>query len=273
MKKWESHKLELSRYRYSNAKGKIIPLHHAFRTVQFNTDTILISLLLTILFSIVTWLLVPGIVTFWEYVYRISTSIFFHGNKSGYQDISILGIIVPIPHTNIEAELPKERDVWVNIIVCTVIFLISFVLPGRIAPITYLIRAALIIQASASIYFFINPDHFPYHLSNYAVDCQALCLLLMIFIPLILGFIYYIFDFSFLKKFLLTAMILLYFTITVPLQYILHSYIIYHFTYLFLPVLYFLFAILLDILMFICLYSYGMSWSRLERESKLGRYA
>ena len=44
------------------------------------------------------------------------------------------------------------------------------------------------------------------------------------------------------------------------MQYILHAYALHHLTLLFLPLLYLVFGTFLDVMMFIALYSWGMSW-------------
>ena len=78
-------------------------------------------------------------------------------------------------------------------------------------------------------------------------------------IPLILGFTYYLFDFSFFKKLTLTAMSMGYLIVFFPFQYMLHVFMLQR-SILFMPVLYFAFGPFLDVLVFVSLYSWGMSW-------------
>jgi hypothetical protein len=45
----------------------------------------------------------------------------------------------------------------------------------------------------------------------------------------------------------------------IPLQYLLHAWLL-HCSILFMPVLYFVCGPFLDVLIFVCFYSWGMSW-------------
>jgi hypothetical protein len=78
-------------------------------------------------------------------------------------------------------------------------------------------------------------------------------------VPWMLGFTYYIFDFKFLQKLALTLLTMSYLTVFIPFQYMLHVYILQK-SILFMPLLYFAFGPFLDVLVFVCLYSWGMSW-------------
>ncbi|MEI7669952.1 MAG: hypothetical protein WCJ33_07710, partial [Pseudomonadota bacterium] len=87
----------------------------------------------------------------------------------------------------------------------------------------------------------------------------ALGIYLLFIIPIIMALIYYIFEFSLLKKIVITALMLVYFILFLPFQYMLHAVIINAFTLIFLPVLYLNFGLMVDILMFIGWYSFAMS--------------
>ncbi|MBV9609750.1 MAG: hypothetical protein JO187_09350, partial [Acidobacteria bacterium] len=77
---------------------------------------------------------------------------------------------------------------------------------------------------------------------------------------LILGFTYYVFEFSFLQKLALTLMTIVHLALFVPLQYALHVYLL-HQSILYMSVLYFAFGPFLDVLVFISFYAWGMSWT------------
>src|SRR5947209_14218038 len=78
-------------------------------------------------------------------------------------------------------------------------------------------------------------------------------------IPLILGFTYFLFDFSLLKKLMLSLISMGYLTLFLPFQYMLQVYILRK-SILYMPLLYFAFGPFLDVLIFVSLYSWGMSW-------------
>ena len=78
-------------------------------------------------------------------------------------------------------------------------------------------------------------------------------------VPVLLGFIYYIFDFSLSRRVGLTLIILVHLYILIPLQFMVHAYLMYHGSLLFMPLLFLVFGLPLDVLVFIAFYSWGMS--------------
>ena len=183
-----------------------------------------------------------------------------YGGHAGSHSLRILGRVINLPYPMLEAEVPSFGAVYWNLLICIVLFLASFLMPQRITPVTYLVRATLLIQASASIDRMVSPGDFPYTLLLYLTDALALSIYLVFLLPVILGFVYYIFDFGLWRKVLLTVIMLAYFFVAIPCQYMLHAMIIHAWTLLFLPLMYLLFGTLLNVLMFVSIYAVGMSW-------------
>ena len=78
-------------------------------------------------------------------------------------------------------------------------------------------------------------------------------------VPAVLGLTFYMFDFPAWKKLALTLLIMGHLVLFIPLQYLLHAWLL-HCSILFMPVLYFVCGPFLDVLIFVCFYSWGMSW-------------
>jgi len=85
-------------------------------------------------------------------------------------------------------------------------------------------------------------------------------LFLLAFIPLVMGLTYYLFDFSLGRKIFLTLIMIGHLLIMVPLQYLLHAWIMYHFSLLFMPLLFFIAGLPLNVMVFIALFGWGFSW-------------
>ena len=245
--------------RYGNAKGSIIPMHHAFKTLHLGSVSRMSAVVLPVFFSAFLWLFLPSIMNLWDHIFFFWMQNIY-GSGVGYAPVNILGQDLSIPYPLLDADAPSEIFVHRNLAVCIVAFFITLLISKRLAPFTYFTRAILLIQASASIDRMVSADFFPYTLKGYIVDAMIECTYMLFLIPILLGAVYYIFDFAPWKKILLTLMILGYFFITIPCQYMLHAYIIHEGTLLFLPLMYMMFGTLIDVLMFISLYSFGMSW-------------
>jgi len=127
------------------------------------------------------------------------------------------------------------------------------------APWVYLLRALVLIQGSALVYFSFASARFPHDIPTYTMGMLSFGIILIGMIPIVLGFTYYLFDFALWKKLAITVLAMAHLTVFFPLQYILHVYIL-HRSILFMPLLYFAFGPFLDVLIFICFYSWAMSW-------------
>ncbi|MDX2073877.1 MAG: hypothetical protein SFX19_05880 [Alphaproteobacteria bacterium] len=258
MKK-EALSTRLASLRYSNSKGKTIPMHHAFLTVKMRESARITSIVMPGFFVLALWYFLPMIAERWSEVIAFWTQKIY-GAPIGYVTKNILGQTINLPYPMIEAQLPSSELVHWSFTACVIAFVLSFLGTPRVAPLIYMFRAALAIQASASIDRMVSPDFFPYNMQFYITDALLLSIYLMFILPVILGFVYYIFDFGLLRKISLTVVMIGYFIIMIPCQYMAHAYIIEQCTFLFLPLLFLLFGTLPDILMFVSIYSLGMSW-------------
>lgn len=250
----------LSRLRYNNTSGKVIPLHHAFKTIYSDSSAVATTVLMAVFFLIGLWFFLPLIVAHWGHVMAFWMDKIY-GGKILFEDKNIMGQEMRIPYPDAEVFLPSETAVWINVIVCTIALIASFFFPRRLAPVFYFIRAMLVIQISASVDRFINPEYFPYTMREYMVDAISLSAYLILTIPLVLAFIYYIFDFGLWRKCALTLLAVSFYLFFIPCQYMLHTLIIKEGSVLFMPITYMFFGTLLDVLMFVAIYSFGMSWN------------
>ena len=89
---------------------------------------------------------------------------------------------------------------------------------------------------------------------------QVAALAAIAIIPLMLGLTYYVIDARFRQKLGLTLAAMGHLIVFVPLQYMLQSYIIAHGSLLLMPLCFALFALLPEVMIFIALYGWGMSW-------------
>jgi hypothetical protein len=86
---------------------------------------------------------------------------------------------------------------------------------------------------------------------------------LIAIVPGLFGVTYFIFNFGLLKKAFLTLITMCHLTLFLPLQILLHGLVL-QISVMFMPLLYIVFAVSLDILIIIAFYSWGMSWNFIE---------
>jgi len=250
--------------RHIGAKGTIIHMHRALRKLELTPSIILTMILLPILCDGILWINLPAITGLWASIFDYwITNLNLDGDVS-YATIKLLRHKILMPYPDLIAITPQHVTIWLNLIIVLLLFALSELLPKRWLPFNYLLKAGLIIQLSASLYFFLSPNHAPHDLGSYLVGVMTFGMYLMFFIPIFLTLVYYIFDISFWRKCIVTFLTLGYFLIALPFQYMLHAYIISEYSMIFMPVLYVLFGVLLDTLMFVCWYSWAMSWNGKE---------
>ena len=167
---------------------------------------------------------------------------------------------VGVPHLELAASLPGLVLWGVTATVCLLLFGASFAIPERATPWMYALRAVLLVQASALVYFLFWAEHWPYDLAGYLQTMMATGLAIASVTPLVLGFIWHVRDVGWAKKLALVGVMQAYSVVLVPLQYAVQGLVLEHATMLFLPALYILFGIPLHILTLVALYAWGMSW-------------
>ncbi len=135
---------------------------------------------------------------------------------------------------------------------------------GRMTPYGYLLRAAAFVQLVAQAFFWFIPEKFPYSLSGYFEVMMIAGFFVLPLVPVMLGFIYYIFDHTLLRRIGLTLMVLTHLYLFIPMQFTAHAVVMYHGSELWMPLLFLVFGLPLNVLLFIVFYSWGMSWEGTE---------
>ncbi len=115
-------------------------------------------------------------------------------------------------------------------------------------------------HASALFYFALWPAGFPHAPDAYMEALVNSGIGLVTVVPLLLAVTYYIFDFGLWKKALLTVLTMSYLVLFLPFQFVLQALVL-QTTLLFMPVLYIVFGMPVDVLLIIAFYSWGMTWS------------
>jgi hypothetical protein len=246
--------------RHRGWRGGLITPHRAFANLHFGARDLAVSVI-----SVATitagWLLALRFVgEFWFVIFR-----FWH------HALGLEGSVARAPqhwgpiHFNIptvvllSAGPPDVYSWWITAAITFLVLWISFGIPEEHLPWVYLPRFLVIVHGTAVLYFAYEAAKFPHDLPSDTVGMLYFGTIFVSLLPLILGFSYFLFDFKLTQKVGLTLGIMAYLVIFLPFQYMLHAWII-HKSVLFMPVLYFVFGPFLDVLIFVSLYSWGMSW-------------
>lgn len=168
------------------------------------------------------------------------------------------GLVWPVPYLALPGALPSGGLLSGNAVVTVAAFAATFFIPRHLVPVIYYLRALLLIHATAIAYFFLFPGAFPYALDEYLHGMTSTSLFVITLVPAVLGFTFYVFDLPWRRRVGVTLAILGHLTLFVPLKYAMQGYLLYHGSLLYMPLFYLLFGVILDVLLFIALYGWGM---------------
>lgn len=247
-----------------SATGRRIAIHRSIHHLPFPRQRFAVLLLLPAIFNAATWWAGDHISTGWHALFE-----FWTGKLELPATVTLsshtLGISNP-PTLNLPSILPDPSTWWIVLILTVISLPLGHRLPERFLPLRYFIYFVAFIQTTALAFFATRPHAFPYSAQGYIETSLATGIAFIFVIPWIHALVYYIFDFSLLRKTWLTLLSLAFIAIALPFQTMVHAWLLTKFSLLLAPLLYFVFSILPLILACIGLYGWAMSWRRDERE-------
>ncbi len=234
--------------------------HRSMHRLTLSPAKITVMLLLPMAFNAATWWLRKIIGAGWATIFE------FWITKLGMTGVVTLKAIGPawldlaLPYMELPSSAPTAATWWITLIITITALLLARFTPDKLLPLRYFVYIVAFIQFTALIFFATIPNAFPYTVSGHIENSLITGTGLIFIIPWVHALIYYIFDFSLLQRFLLTLLTLAFIIIALPFQFMVHTYLLIKFSLLFLPLLHFIFGILLLILACIALYGWAMSW-------------
>lgn len=265
MRQLQALQRKIEDMRFRGFGGAAIQMHRSMYQVKLKRSNLLGSLALPLVFTLALLCLLSPILALWHHVFAFWIPRIAPGGSVAVRQLDLGAYWIDLPYPLLPAGLPDAQLWWVTLAGTVLGFLATALVPrDRYLPLRYILRACLLVQASALLYFHFFPHDFPYDSPRYLSDALSMALIFLFMLPWGLGLTYYVFAFSLWRKVGLTACTLAYFALAFPMQYLLHAYVLHHMTLLFLPLLYLVFGIFLDVMMFVALYSWGMSWRRAD---------
>jgi hypothetical protein len=241
-------------------RGGVIPMHRALAHFRLGPMNLVTAIFFFVFFTSIWLLFLPRTCQFWNRVLALGIRVLpLHAELGLAQHHLTAFIGFDIPYLRMEPVLPGPQIWWVTSTITVALLAASFVLPNKLIPVIYLLRGILLVPATALIYFALLPARFPHTPDIYMEGLVTAGIALISTVPLLFGLTYYIFDFGLLKKAFLTAITMVHLALFLPLQVLLQALFLQK-TVLFMPVLYIIFGMPINILIIIAFYSWGMTW-------------
>ena len=235
-------------------------MHRALTRFVLAPLDLITASLLVLLFSI-TWIIsLPWLCRMWGYVLENGMEVLALHTELGLTEHHITPYIrFVIPFPKMEGIAPDALTWWSTAGAVCLLYAASYFFPKKLTPVTYLLRAVLFIQVTAQLYFLLIPARFPHTPDSYMEGLVSYRIALISAVPALFGLTYYIFKFSLLKKLALTALTMSYLSLFLPVQVLVQAMVLEK-SVLFMPILYIVFGLPVDILIILAFYSWGMSW-------------
>lgn len=205
--------------------------------------------------------LLPWLARFWTLGFERGRSFLRLQVLLGEQSLLLPGgLQLALPDLSAVTPIPDERTLMIAALASLGVLVLSFVLPHRFTPLRYFLRLLVVIQATAIGFFWWSPEPFPYRITDHVFILLTAGLVVMGLVPLLLGLTLHVFDLALWRKLLLTALILGHLAVFVPLNVLVHVWLLLHASAVVMPVLFLIFGLLLNVFVFVAFYGWALSW-------------
>ena len=247
--------------RHTGHRGGLIEPHRSMLVLPTRRGQALNSVLLVLAFVVA-----------WGLVANATTSVW--GSLSGFccevlglpvtittatHDLP-LGMHLSVPRLETAAGAPDRGLWWIGMIFTVAVAAISFALPRRWLPLLYFLRLTALVQAGAQLNFAVFPGAFPYDTAGYTEVLFLAMVALIGLVPVIFGMAFFPLDFDRRQQIAIVALTMLYLAVLVPLQFTAHVALIHFGSLLWMPMLFWMAGLSLDVGIVIALYAWAVSW-------------
>jgi hypothetical protein len=252
--------------RFRGNHGTIINPHRAIATLPLRGADLIVAIVLGLGGATVFLFALDFIGRAWTWTFRLlATPLGFAGVSTRAFRIGPV-VAFQLPYFDAVAHVPTRAQWWIGLIVTVIVLLVSFLFRRAFLPLGYALRLAVVVQTTALLFFWHEPWPFPYDLPSYITTMEVAGLTAIGLVPIVLALTFYVIDARVRQKVGLTLAIAGHLVVFVPLQYAFQSYAIARASLLVMPLCFALFALLPEVMIFIALYGWGMSWpSRRQR--------
>ena len=247
--------------RFRGHRGGVIAPHRSMVGMRWSAWRLLSSLVLALGGLAGVLAALPRLGLAWQQLFLRVRDLLGLAAPIGDQTLLLPGgLRFTLPVVAAITPLPDARALWIAGIAALAVLLLSFLLPQRFLPLRYFLRLLVLLQGTAILFFAASRDPFPYRLEDHVFILLTAGLVVMGLAPLLLGLTLHVFDLPFWRKLLLTLLLLGHLAVFVPLNVLVHVWLILHGTALVMPVLFLVFGLLLDVFVFVTFYGWALSW-------------
>jgi hypothetical protein len=247
--------------RYRGARGGVIHKHRAMLGLPWTPWRAVRAVILAALGVVGVGAALPGLARGYARGFERALAWLGLPDAVGVYGVSVGSLMtIPVPYPLLDAPWPATWN-WVVIgSVTLAAFVVSFLLPVRLLPLRYFLRFVALVQAVALLWFWFSAPPFRYPLPDYLAGFLTVGMAVLVLVPVVLGFVFFVFDHALWRQALLALVVLGHLAVLLPLQVLVHGALSHYLSVLVQPTMFFLFGLLLQVLVFVALYGWAMSW-------------
>ncbi|HUN94440.1 MAG TPA: hypothetical protein VMU33_20475 [Burkholderiaceae bacterium] len=250
----------LRQLRQRGYRGEQIPQHRAFRRLRLTWRLGVSVLVLAPLWIAAYVLAYPVLIDWWQ-----------QSTEFWVTQLGLPGTVVRVPLDAVFVQFdrigidlvpaPITLRIWlIHAGVTLVAFLWTFRMSERSLPLAYLIRIVCALHTASLLFFLFFEKAFPYVVLDHTRDFFGFTLFFHMIVPLMLTASYYVMEGSWRLQTAATAVVLAYYLVAVPFQLVAHAALIWLLSPLAMPMLYLLFGPMMNVLTFVALYAWVVTW-------------
>ncbi len=239
--------------------GRIAP-HRSMIGLEVSKWLLIDLLVLPLMFTLAVFVFLDPLMDSWRWILDALRGPLGLPGVVATRVVELGPVTVPIPFYTAVSEWPEAIDRRSGWVFTAILAIAGVLLRGRYTPFGYFLRALAVIQLTAQVWFTFAPPPFTYALSQYVAGLLVCGVVILLLSPVLVAVTYFIFDFPLWQKALLMIMLLLHLALFLPLQAVVHAWILHRTSLLSMPILFLVFGVLLDVFVYVALYGWGMSW-------------
>jgi len=144
-------------------RGGVIPMHRALAHFRLGTMNLITASCLFVFFSSAWLVLLPQVCGLWTRIFRFGIRFLPLSAEVGMSEHRWTSFLsLDIPYLRMEPVLPSAQVWWLSCAATALIFVATFFISKRLIPVIYLVRAVLLVQVIALLYF-VGPNSFGPH--------------------------------------------------------------------------------------------------------------
>lgn len=240
--------------------GKHSNVHRALRQLHLSPSRLMTALFLAVAFNCLAWRLRDVLCSLWQQYFEFWLDKLGIAATVRMKPAAVLLCNMMLPQLEVAIKEPDAIMWWSTLGVITLAYLLTILLPERYLPLHHFVRLCCFIQATALGYFAIFTHNFPISASSYVTGMFESAVFYLLLIPWVHAAVYYVLDFSFIKKVFLSLVTLVFIVIALPSLAMVHLYLLTKSSLILLPLLYLVFGPWLLFVECIALYGWAMSW-------------